>query len=133
MPALDGRARELLEDKNFAHLAVPRSDGTIQTAVVWIHVDEQGRPVVNSAEGRGWPANLRRAGRMTISVANDANPYEYVSIVGAVAEDTNEGADDVIDMLAKKYLDADSYPMRQEGEVRVTFTLEPERVVLRGG
>jgi PPOX class probable F420-dependent enzyme len=133
MAALEGKARELLEAKNYAHIAVLRKDGTIQTAVVWIHVDDDGRPIVNSAEGRGWPKNLRREGRMTISVANSDNPYEYVSITGSLAGDTNEGADEVIDQLAKKYLDADSYPFRQEGEVRITFTIEPERVTVGGG
>lgn len=133
MAALEGRARELLEDKNYAHLALQRQDGTIQTAVVWVHVDEEGRPIVNSAEGRGWPKNLRREGQLTISVHNQDNPYEYVSIVASLAGDTHDGADDVIDMLAKKYLDADSYPFRQEGEQRITFTLEPERVTVAGG
>ena len=33
-----------------------------------------------------------------------------------------------IDAFAKKYLDADSYPYRQEGEQRIKFTLRPERV-----
>jgi PPOX class probable F420-dependent enzyme len=133
MAALEGKARELLEAKNFAHIALPRQDGTIQTAVVWIHVDDEGRPIVNSAEGRGWPKNLRRAGRMTISVHNNDNPYEYVSIEASLAGDTNDGADEVIDRLAKKYLDADSYPFRKEGEVRITFTLEPEKVTVAGG
>lgn len=132
MAALEGRARELLEGKNYAHLALPRKDGTIQTAVVWIHVDDDGRPIVNSAEGRTWPANLRREGRLTISVHDQENPYAYVSIVATLAGDTTDGADDVIDMLAHKYMGVDSYPMRQEGEVRVTFTLEPERVMVRG-
>jgi PPOX class probable F420-dependent enzyme len=130
---LEGRAREIVKDKNFAHVAVPRQDGTIQGVVVWADVDDQGRVVVNSAEGRGWPQNLRRAGNATVTVANHENPYEFVSVTGRLVEDTHDGADDVIDGLAKKYLDADSYPFRQEGEQRVTFVLEPERVSHQGG
>ena len=56
------------------------------------------------------------------------NPYEYVEVRGKVAERTHDGADEHIDALAKKYLDVDSYPFRQEGEQRVKFTLAPERV-----
>jgi PPOX class probable F420-dependent enzyme len=130
---LEGRAKELVQDKNFAHLSVPRADGTIQTAVVWADADGDGRVVVNSAEGRAWPRNLRRAGRATISVHNHANPYEYVSIVGALDTDSHDDGDAVIDALAKKYLDADSYPFRQEGEQRVTFRLRPEQVSHHGG
>jgi PPOX class probable F420-dependent enzyme len=126
---LEGRAREIVADKNYAHLSVLRKDGSIQSVVVWADADEQGRVVVNSAEGRGWPTNLRRAGRATISVANAQDPFEFVSITATVDEDTNEGADDIIDALAKKYLDVDSYPGRTPDEQRVTFRLAPERVV----
>jgi PPOX class probable F420-dependent enzyme len=129
---LDAPAVQLLRAKNFAHVAVGRTDGTIQTAVVWVDVDEDGRILLNSAEGRDWPRNLRRNGGATISVHNQDNPYEYVSIVAALVEDTSEGAEEHIDTLAKKYMDADSYPFRQEGEVRVKFALTPERVTYRG-
>jgi PPOX class probable F420-dependent enzyme len=129
---LEGRAREIVADKNFAHLSVPRKDGSIQSVVIWADVDDGGRVTVNSAEGRVWPANLRRTGQATISVANAENPYEFVTLSGQVVEDTHEGADDHIDALAKKYLDADSYPGRTEGEQRVTFKLAPEKVLLKG-
>jgi PPOX class probable F420-dependent enzyme len=129
---LEGRARELVSDKNFAHVSIPRKDGTVQSVVVWADVDNEGRVVLNSAEGRAWPANLRRAGTATVSVANHDNPYEFVAITGRLVEDTHEGADDVIDGLAKKYLDADSYPFRKNGEQRITFVLEPERVSHHG-
>jgi PPOX class probable F420-dependent enzyme len=133
MPStLDGRAKELVQDKNFAHVSVPRADGSIQTVVVWADVEDDGRIVLNSAEGRDWPRNLRRAGQATVSVANAENPYEYVAITGTLDGDSHEDADAVIDALAKKYLDADSYPFRKEGEQRVTFRLTPESVVHHG-
>jgi hypothetical protein len=46
--------------------------------------------------------------------------------------DTHEDGDAVIDALAKKYMDADSYPFRKDGEQRVTFRLTPETVVHKG-
>lgn len=128
MPALEGRARELLEAANMAHIAVLRENGTIMTAVVWVHVDDAGRPIINSAEGRAWLKHLRREGHMTLSVANSENPYEWVSVVGRLAGDTHEGADANIDMLAKKYLGVDRHPWHKDGDTRVMFTLEPERI-----
>jgi PPOX class probable F420-dependent enzyme len=125
---LEGRAKELVQDKNFAHVSVPRGDGTIQTVVVWADADDEGRIVVNSAEGRDWPRNLRRAGKATVSIANAENPYEYVTVVCAVDSDTTEDGEAVIDALAKKYLDLDRYPYHQEGEQRITFRLAPEQV-----
>jgi PPOX class probable F420-dependent enzyme len=123
---LQPRDRELISAPNFCHVAVPADDGTIQTVVVWVDLDGD-RIVLNSAEGRDWPANLRRAGRATLTVMNLDNPQEFVSIVARLVEDTNEGADDVINALAHKYNGTD-YAF-QPGQQRVTFRLEPERVV----
>jgi PPOX class probable F420-dependent enzyme len=128
---LTGPARDLVAGKNFAHLSVPRRDGSIQSAVVWIDVTGDGNLVVNSAEGRGWPANLRRAGRATVSVHDQENPYEFVSIAARLVGDTHEGADETIDALARKYLGVDRYPGHGDGEQRVTFILAPERVTHR--
>lgn len=43
-------------------------------------------------------------------------------------ESTEEGADEHIDALAKRYLGADEYPNRQPGEVRLIVRVKPERV-----
>ena len=48
--------------------------------------------------------------------------------VTGTATGTTEGADAHIDRLAKKYLDADSYPFRREGEQRITFLVDATRV-----
>jgi PPOX class probable F420-dependent enzyme len=126
---LEGRPKEILtEGKNYAHVSIPREDGTVQSVIVWAHTDDEGNVTLNSAEGRTWPENLRRAGTATVTAMADGNPYEYVAVTGRLTEDTHEGADEDIDFLAKKYIDADSYPFRQEGEQRVKFTLRPERV-----
>jgi PPOX class probable F420-dependent enzyme len=129
--ALAPRDRELLKAPNFCHVAVPRQDGTIQAVVVWCDLDDADQVVLNSAEGRAWPANLRRAGRATATVVNRDNPLEYVSLVGRLVEDTNDGADDVINALSHKY-DGHDYDF-QPGQQRVTFRLAPERVTHRGG
>jgi PPOX class probable F420-dependent enzyme len=133
MPAttLDGPAHAVVADKNYAHLSVPREDGTILSVVIWSDVDADGNVVVNSAEGRAWPRLLRRAGRATLSWANAANPYEFVSVTAKLVGDTHDGADAGIDALAKKYMDVDSYPGRTDAEQRVQFTLQPERVTHR--
>jgi PPOX class probable F420-dependent enzyme len=124
---VEGRAEELLQGKNFCHVATLRSDGSVQTAPVWVDVQD-GRPVLNTAEGRAWPRNLERDPRVTLTVQNMENPYEYVSIRGRVAERTHAGADEHIDAMAKKYLGQDQYPYRQPGEQRVIIRVEPEQV-----
>ena len=129
MAELEGRSLEIVkEGKNYAVVAIPTDDGSIQTVVVWAHADDQGNVRLNSAEGRAWPTNLRKAGRATVTMMADGNPYEWVSIRGKLVEDTKEGADDEINMLAKKYIDEDVYPWKGPDEVRVRFGLEPEKV-----
>jgi PPOX class probable F420-dependent enzyme len=129
---IEGRAEELLTAKNFAHLGTLRADGSVQVSPTWVDVQD-GRPVVNTAEGRAWPRNLERDPRITLEVQNMENPYEYVEIRGRVAERTHEGADEHIDALAKKYLGVEEYPMRQPGEQRVIIRVEPEYVKVMGG
>ena len=34
--------------------------------------------MLNTAEGRAWPRNLERDPRVTLTVQNLENPYEYV-------------------------------------------------------
>jgi PPOX class probable F420-dependent enzyme len=99
---------------------------------VWVDIKD-GLPVVNTAEGRAWPNNLERDPRVTLTVQNMENPYEYLEVRGRVAERTHDGADEHIDSLAKKYLGKDEYPYRQPGEQRVIIRVEPETAKVWGG
>jgi PPOX class probable F420-dependent enzyme len=128
---IEGRSEELLQAKNFCNVSTIRSDGSVHTAPVWVDLQD-GRPVLNTAEGRAWPRNLERDPRVTLTIQNMDNPYEYLSIRGRVVERTQQGADEHIDALAKKYLDQDSYPFRQPGEQRVIIKVDPEYVHVWG-
>lgn len=129
---IDGRSRELLEARNFCHVATIGSDGTPHVAVVWVDVNTHD-VLLNTADGRTWPENLRRDPRITLTVVNSENPYEYLSIDGKVIEMTHDGADDHIDAMAKKYLDEDEYPFRAPDEVRLLVRVKPEKISIRGG
>lgn len=130
--AIEGRAKELLEAKNFCQVATLRSDGSVHVTPTWVDVQDE-RPVLNTAAGRVWPRNLERDPRITLTVQNMENPYEYVTIRGRVTERTTEGADEHIDALAHKYLGQDTYPGRQPGEQRLILRIEPEYVHVYGG
>jgi hypothetical protein len=65
---------------------------------------------------------------VAIDVIGQQDPYNMATVRGRVVEVTNEGADDHIDKLAKKYLGQDKYPFRAAGERRVIFKIEPEYV-----
>ena len=125
--SMSNGVRKLLEEPNFAHLATLMRDGSPQTSAVWIDFDGT-HILVNTAEERQKPINVRRDRRVAISVISQENPYSSAAIRGRVVEITHEGADAHIDKLAKKYLGQDKYPFRQPGEQRVIFKIEPLRV-----
>jgi len=126
MAQIEGPARELLDSTNHAVVSTLNENGSIHSTVVWVNV-EDGAVAVNSAVGRKWPTNLERDPRITVTVYDESNPYEYVEIRGT-ASGTLDDADGHIDRLAKKYLDADSYPFRQPGEQRIKFVVDADRV-----
>jgi PPOX class probable F420-dependent enzyme len=103
------------------------ADGSPQVSPVWIDV-EDGVILFNTAEGRLKPDNLRRDARVAISVVDQENPYESMLIRGTVTEMTQDGADEHIDALAKRYMGVDEYPLRQPGEERVIVKIEPEKI-----
>ncbi len=124
---LEGRAREIVEAPNYVVVSIPRPDGTVQSVVVWADVDGE-QILLNSAIGRHWPANLKRAGRATVLAMAGNDPYEWVAVEGELVEATTDGADSDIDRLAKKYLGVDSYPYRRPDERRISFRLRPQRI-----
>lgn len=122
----DPGVQALLDKKNHAVVTTLAEDGSPHSTVVWVDVQD-GRLAVNSAVGRDWPTNLERDPRITVLVYDEDNPYDYVEVRGT-ATGTTEGADAHIDRLARKYLGADSYPFRQEGEQRITYLVDAQRV-----
>jgi PPOX class probable F420-dependent enzyme len=120
-------ARHLLEEKAFAHVATLMEDGSPQVSPVWIDREDDA-VVFNTAAGRLKDRNLRRDPRVAISITDAENPYENLLIRGRAVEITEHDADEHIDRLAKRYLDADEYPYRQPGEVRLKVRVLPERV-----
>lgn len=124
---LDDRDRELLQAPNFCDVSTLREDGTIHTVPVWVDVEEDV-VVLNTERDRAWPRNLRRTDSVTLTVLNLENPYEYLTLTGHVAEETQDGALEHIDAMAKKYIGQDKYPFHQPGDVRVIFRIAPDRV-----
>ncbi len=119
--------KKLFLEPNFAHLATLMPDGSPQVSPVWVDV-EGDRILVNTAEGRAKPRNVRRDPRVAISIHRQDNPYSSAFIRGRVVEITHEGAEDHIHKMAKKYLGQDRYPYLQPGEQRVILVIEPQQV-----
>ncbi len=122
---------DLLDKKAFANLATLMPDGSPQVTPVW--VDRDGEYFrINTAKGRVKDRNMRRDPRVSLSIVDPDNPYRYLEIRGRVVEITEQGADQHIDVLAKKYLGKDSYPFRNPKEVRVMYRIQAERASSMG-
>ena len=132
MTAIPEAFKDLLTTKKaFANLATVNADGTPQVTPVWF--DWDGRHIrVNTARGRVKDKNLQRTPAVSLAIMDPDNPYRYVQIKGRVTAVTEAGADAHIDLLAKKYLGQDRYPYRKADEVRVTFSIAPDRVQTMG-
>jgi PPOX class probable F420-dependent enzyme len=122
----DPAVTALLEAPNHAVLTTVNEDGSLHSTVVWQDLSD-GEMSVNGALGRLWPANIDRNPTVSVLVMAQDNPYEYVEVRGR-AEGTQEGADEHINRLAKKYIGVDEYPFRAPGEQRVLYRITPDRV-----
>jgi PPOX class probable F420-dependent enzyme len=101
-------------------------DGSPQITQVWVDTDGE-HVLVNTADGRQKTKNVRRDPRVAVNVVDPNNAWRLAMVRGRVVDVTTEGADRLIDELAKKYLDADTYPFRDPSEVRVTLKILPEK------
>jgi PPOX class probable F420-dependent enzyme len=132
MPAvIPEKFQDLLEKKIFVSLATLMPDGRPQVTPVWADYDGK-HVIINSAKGRTKDKNMRRDPRVSLAYVDPENPYRHLQVQGRVVEITENGAEQHIDKMAKKYLGQDKYPFKQPGEVRVLYKIEPERAVTMG-
>lgn len=125
MAELSEKQRELLLGKNFYTLSTIGKDGSPRSTTIW--GDLEGALIaVNSVEGRGWLANVRRDPRVAVAVHAEGNAYDQVSIRGRVVSETSEGALEHIDRLSQKYSGRDYSPRDQE-RVKVLIAIESAR------
>jgi PPOX class probable F420-dependent enzyme len=124
MAKLSEKQIELLQRPNLAVVATVRPDGTPQLTPTWVDTDGE-HVLVNTAEGRAKPRNLRRDPRVSVCVVDRDDPYNFVSVTGT-AELTHEGAEEHIHQLSHKYRGKD-YDSPKDPQ-RILVTITPERV-----
>jgi PPOX class probable F420-dependent enzyme len=115
---------ELLNEPQIATVATVMSDGSPQLTPVWIDTDGEAI-LFNTAKGRVKHRNLVRNPKVAVTVVDKDDFYRLVNVRGT-AHIVEEGADEHIDKLAKKYLGADSYPWRKESEQRIIVRVVPD-------
>lgn len=126
MAELSTTQRAFLDNPFVGALTALRPDGSPHTTVVWIDAGD-GSISFNTARGRAKPRHIEADGRVSLLVLDPQDPYRWLSVSGT-AELVDEGADEQIDRLAKKYIGKDEYPWRQPGEQRVSVRITPEQI-----
>ena len=121
-------AAHLLGAPHFAHVAVVTAAGSVHTTPLWIGMRD-GLPAVNTAIGRLLDRRLREDPRVSLSVHNQSDPYNFVQIRGR-AHLVEDGAWDHLDELAHAYLQT-PYPVDRTGMERVIVVIEPAQVFYR--
>lgn len=127
---LNDQALALLARPLLATLCTVDASGAPQATPLWVEADG-GDIVVNTAQGRAKARYIDGDRRVALTVVDPDNQYNVVALRGTVVDVTTEGAEAQIDRLAHKYLGVDSYPMRREGEVRISVRIRPERILMQ--
>lgn len=119
--------RKLLKEPAFRQLATLMPDGSPQNTQVWVDTDGE-HILINTAQGRQKERNVQRDPRVAVNVVDPTNAWRIAMVRGRVVEITTDGADELIDQLAKKYLNEETYPFRRPEEVRVTLKILPDKI-----
>ena len=119
--------RKLLKEPAHCQLATLIPDGSPQITQVWVDTDGE-HILINTAQGRQKERNIQRDPRVAVNVVDPANAWRIAIVRGRVVDVTTASADQLIDQLAKKYLNEETYPFRRPEEVRVTLTILPEKI-----
>ena len=87
--------------------------------------------LVNTEKGRQKYRNMSRRPAVTILAIDPNDVTRWLEVRGKVVVETEEGANEHIDELARLYLGVDKYPFHKKGDVRVLFKIEPQRVATK--
>jgi len=116
----------LLSDdvKAFAHVATLGPDGDPQCTPVWVTTDGECL-LFSVTTNRQKYSNLERDPRVAVSLTDPDDPYRRLEVRGSVTMEMDPD-NELIDRLARKYTDHDSYPWHQPGDQRVVVEVHPE-------
>lgn len=111
-------------------LATVQPDGQPQVTPIWADL-EDGLIRINTSVGRQKWKNLTERPQATVLAIDPENPFNWIEVRGTVARHTEENGNEVINALSHKYTGQD-YQGFVEGEIRVTFYIQPSRIATSG-
>ena len=130
MRALTRAERAFLENPYIGVVTTLRPDGSPHSTPVWVDVDDEGVSF-NTARPRAKPRHLDADPRVSLVVVDPNHDLRWIGITGT-ATMSDDGANDQIDRLARKYRGHDRYMSHREGETRVSVRISPIWIESRG-
>lgn len=110
---------ELLEAPNYVHLATLKADGSPRSQVVWVGLE--GDRVLVCTSDTTWKAkDIRRDGRVALSVVDSGNPYRMAALQGRVVEERPDEGCRYMDPISIKYT---GQPFPSRGADRICFVI----------
>ena len=125
----DAQRAFIRDNAYYAVVTTLRDDGSPHSTVTWV-TEEDGKVLFNTVSRRAKARHLQQDPRASVTVLDAEDGYRWISVSGPVAL-TTEGADDDIGRLSWKY-DGQAFRPLEQGEVRVTARLTPERITAYG-
>lgn len=129
---------DLLNNPYFAVLTTIAPSGQPENTVVWCSWDGE-HVLVNTADGRRKPANVRNNPKVALTVIDPQDPFRWIDVRGEVAEIVPDPDYANINAHAKLYAGVDEYyggvaPVENKGkEERIIFKIRPDRVLVFPG
>jgi PPOX class probable F420-dependent enzyme len=119
---------KIFEGRNLAFVSTLSADGLPHVTPVWGDI-ENGIILINTSVATAKYKHILKNPAISISVVEQYNPYNMVSITGKVIEHTTLGADEHLKKLAKRHLGMGKYYYRQPKNKRVILKIKPEKVM----
>ncbi|HXW12270.1 MAG TPA: TIGR03618 family F420-dependent PPOX class oxidoreductase [Nitrososphaeraceae archaeon] len=118
----------LFQFRNLAYVGTLSNDGSPHITPVWAEMVED-LILINTFEESAKIKHISKDKRIALSVVEQNNPFNMVSIKGRVVEQTSEGADEHLKRLAKRYLGIGKYYYRKPNHKRVILKIKPEKIM----
>ncbi|HSR17148.1 MAG TPA: pyridoxamine 5'-phosphate oxidase family protein [Ignavibacteriaceae bacterium] len=118
----------LFQFRNLAYVGTLSKDGAPHITPVWAEMVED-LILINTFEESAKIRHISKDKRIALSIVEQNNPFNMVSIKGKVVEQTTEGADEHLKKLAKRYLGIGKYYYRKPNHKRVILKIKPEKIM----
>jgi PPOX class probable F420-dependent enzyme len=137
MSMIPNSHKDLLENAYIGIFTTVSPKNKPENTAVWYSWDGE-YILVNSAEGRRKPDNIRKNPNVALFVLDPKDPYRWIDVRGIVEAIEPDANYSNINYHAQRYVGVDEYyggfvPLERKGaEERIIFKIKPVHVTTRG-